>query len=98
MLQAGKSFLDSAEYDTADWYYKQLRAALVQLDQMIADVSLLTDDRQNAQLLQFHTLQGSMVIACKQGHRVSLNTTCGDNLQLALALQHIAGPSKVGWP
>jgi hypothetical protein len=68
--KAGKTWLKAGRLEEAEWPLQQLRERLSALEALSGDACADSDARCAAQLLQFHTLQGSMVLAAHAGHQV----------------------------
>jgi hypothetical protein len=113
LVQMGKAWLLVTSQPTsgATWCFQVLRQQLPRLSQLSAqaqDPDLL----QQLQLMQFHTLHGSLVLASQQGHKVSsaskevlaacVCTPCSSSrMHLCIRGNSIAqhmSPCKQTWP
>lgn len=74
--QVGKAWLAAGRPDAAEWPYQCLRERLAALEALGAAGGQPRDVRRAAQLLQFHALQGSMVLAGNAGHQVCTCCAC----------------------
>jgi len=69
LAQAGKAWLSVSRPAAAEWPFQQLRERLMFLEALGADECQPGDVRCVVQLLQFHTLQGSIILAGNAGHQ-----------------------------
>jgi hypothetical protein len=69
LLQAGRAWLRAGRPAEAEWPFQQLRERLAALQALSCDACAEGEARCAAQLLQFHALQGSMVLAARAGHQ-----------------------------
>ena len=67
--QVAKAWVIAGRPDAADWPLQQLRERLMSLEALGEDKSQQEEVRCAAQLLQFYTLQGSIVLAMRAGHQ-----------------------------